>query len=586
MHRLHRHFAARGYIAPMRLLVLAAVTAACSSGPGGSAGGAVAGAIAGERALEAGTVLRLPPVEVVVGELPEGTGPWLNGLLREALRQSARLDFASGVEDTPIPQELRVQLDATATSLTSTLHWPGQAPLPLASASGPDLPSAIDALAIATRHALGDPCRLGVDGALPVALIYTGQARCAEHTEAALVESARGNSRSALSLLRSARIADPGCTLTLCLLAEAQLDLGEAEAAAKTAQEALRYDERLAPTTEHRLARALLLARGQRDLLELARVAAGERSHDPHVRYSQALAANLAGDFATAAPLLRDLQRRWPQSGPVGYHLTFAELGLGDARAGLAAIERSRQSLSRFSLVLPRSLALYHDGRHAELQRYLEETAADPAVQKSPLQHEILRMQAAQAVLAGREEAAVHFLLQDLEWIRQRQSRLSELALDLAEDCEVLLRLRRGAELRPRLRAIAVLGRPPQALQQVLTYVEGRLAIEEGGEAKAAAAMLDRESHPVFGSLLRAAVHHKRGELWEEGKELANASLATDDALVHASLAVALRRSGKEKEAVDVLAELKLQLLKIDLRDPRRHALLSPGRALALLACE
>jgi tetratricopeptide (TPR) repeat protein len=540
------------------------------------------------RALPAGTTVRVATVRAVG---PAALEPaFADGLLREALRQSAALDFAGGVEDAPFAgHTITVHFDAQAATLTTGLVSAADAQVPLAAAAGA-LPEAIDRLALATRQALGDP---SADTALGSAAIYSAVLECVVQTEAAAELASRGRLRAAEDLLREARPRDPGCTVTLAALAAVALDQGRADEAARIAYEGLLLEHRLAPTTRHRLARTLLMARAagsrpetaDRELLALAEATTAERPHDPHVRYSRALAHNMLSDFTASAPLLRALRARWPDNAAVGYHLCFAELALGRPQEARAAIDSARDRLPAFAVVLPRALALYHCGEHAELRAFLAGLANDPTVHKSALLHEVRRMQAAHALLTDDRKAAVGHLLADLEWIRQRPSKLEALALDVAEQGEVLVRIGHAEDLRVPLAAFNELPHSPLLFQEVLVFLGGLLQVASGAErATAAEASLQSNGHIAWSSTLRAAAHRQRGELQDELREWVLAYQTSESPLARAALARVLRAAGSEDRAREVIAELRASLSSFRLRPPYRHALVGPGAALAWLA--
>lgn len=547
-------------------------------------------------ALPAGTVVRVLPVATEpVGALRDLEPA--NQLWRTTLQQSAWFDFAGGIEDVASNAAVAVFYDAGARRWSTALLQPESAAIPLASVenAGADALSSLDALALQTRRALGDPVD---EPPLPATAILSADPRVLALLAEATSGQGEGDRRSQLALAQRARPLDPACTVTLMLLAESAFDLGDPEQAARTANEALGYDARLAPTTRHRLARTLILARTHdprlareqdAELTALAQAGMRERPFDPHVRYTAALAANLAGDYARSAPLWRELQQRWPRSGPVAYHLAFAELGTGNPKAALDAVQRARGRLPETRVLVPRILALHALGRDAELAAVLTDLAADPEIRHGSMLHGVLRMQAAHALLIGDRALATRHLLDDLEWLRQRPSQLDTFALDLVEAGEVLLRLGQDAELASRLTALQEAG-PPAAARQGIDYLLGRVAVARGEDPTPIAAGLTREGSSAFptatvwGTLLQAAWHGHRGELLDEATLLGRAALRTQDPLVHAALARAMRQAGKQPQADVVTTELQRRLDELDLRDLRDHPLLNPASALASLA--
>lgn len=515
--------------------------------------------------------------------------PALHGWLREALRQSSRLDFGDEA-----PAEggvvLETHVDLRARSVTTALRLPDRAPIALATVEGLG-PGDVDRLAAATRAALGDRPAGSV---LPVARIYSSSPVCVRHTEAARAALRRGDRRGALAALERARPADPGCTFALAALAATSLDLGDPARARRIAYEGLLLESRLSPTTRHRLARTLLLARAtepgraaeaDRELLRLAEATLRERPHDPHPLYSRALATNFLRRFDVALPLLRRLRARWPGRAAVAYHLCFAALATGEAALALRAIEAARARLPLVHVVVPRALALWANGRQAELRTWLAELARDRAVASTPLLHEVLRMRAAVALLTDREAEAARWLLEDVEWIRRRPSRLEERTMDLVEAGQVLVRIGRHLELRTALAAFEERRDLPPTLRQALVFLEGLIAVAVTGKApEVAEADLRHQGQRVWAAVLAAAAHRARGELMDEMRERVLAYQSTEEPLVRAELARTLRAAGDERDAGEVLERLRRRLLRVDLRDLRSHPLVSPGAALAYLA--
>jgi hypothetical protein len=551
------------------------------------------------RSLPAGTVLRLLPCREVVpvgrGRAGVDTG-FVDALLREALRLSARFDLAADQEDGPSRYALAPRIDAAAGQLSISLEEDGAPPTPLAAVPiGADaVPAAVDVAALTVRAGLGDTAAAPP----PIADLYSASAECVAATERALLLDG-GAAPATLELIQRARRADPGCALAWNALASWQLAHGEAEEAARTAQTALStLSRRLAPTTAQRLARVLLLARARaagpgaargidEQLLALGEAFVEDRPHDPHGRYTRALAQNFLGAFAAARADLEHLLPRWPKVPWIPYHLAFACLGTGDGEAALAAIELAARRLPFGTVFLPRALALHAAGELDELDEFLGR-AQGRETAEIDFGHQVLRMRAALALLRGRREAAIAVLLEDLEWLRQRPSLLEERSLDLAEAGEVLVRLGAGAELPHRLdplRAVPSLAAGPSL---ALAYVEGLWAAGSGEDAIAQIALqtLERAQRDAWATQVRAARARHAGDVATEARELATAVRLDDSPLCRAAFARALEGLGRRSEAQALLAETRGQLLRIDLRLPLEHPLLSPGRALAFLATE
>ena len=544
--------------------------------------------------LDAGTVVRLLPITTTDGEAESMV--FADALWREALRQSAALDVAAGAEDTRSSHELEVHHDSASSSWSSTLRIAGQPPIPLAHATG-DAPSAIDTLALSTRQALGDRPRRR-----PMRCVdaYSPDQDCVELTERALVDGSMGQWNAALARLRRARAHDAGSTVTLAALARTLLATGKSrndrssiEEAHRVAVEALSIDRRVAPTTRHRLLHVAVVANADglggpeidRELLVLGDVGQTERPHDPYPTLSRAVALNFMGRYQESAPLLRKLAGRWPQSAEVAYHLTYAELATGRAEAALAAIRGADGRLPKAHLVIPTTLALYHCERHDELRAYLAEQMQDPGFRKSSALHELRLMQAAHAVLTDQREDAVRLMLEDLEWVRQRPSRLERYVLDVADTGQVLVRMGHHRDLMIPLQAFEQLGDLPPMFAQAMVFLGGLVQVaQDSKRAEAAEAHLRTNGQTVWSSLVRAAAHRRRGELNDELRERIAEYKSTESPLVRASLARVLKAYGDEAHAAETLDELRDNLLAFRIRRIGDHPLMRPANALAYLA--
>ncbi|MEZ5965986.1 MAG: hypothetical protein R3F56_19275 [Planctomycetota bacterium] len=544
--------------------------------------------------LPPGSVLRLPPVEVV-GRTAEGEVAVLSGLWREAMRLSDRFDVAAGIEDAPAPHSVVVHLDAEAATLTSSLYEEGRAPVALAATALPPggEAEAIEALASQTRYALGDTTP---SPAARLRLLYSGEHACVAATEAALAAAVDGDLPDARSRLDDARRADAGCTITLLALAELSLRANDFVRARRVAQDALQLTNRGAPSTRHRLARVLLLARAahatgaetgelDRELLALGERAVESRPHDPHTRWTLAQALSLVGRFEEAAPMLSALRQRWPQVTQVPYHHALALLGCDRPGEALAALEAVHDRLAPTQTAIPHAIALWAAGRQQELSRLLDDLVASPDVRTSALLHHVRRMQAAQAILEERGDDAARLLLTDLEWMRQRTSRLGTYAEQLASTGQVLVLLGHAAEV---TRTVAAFERLPQldeGARRALMFAGGLAATSSApSTASTAEASLGKEGESAWSLQLRAAAHRARGELAEEARALLQAARLDRGPLLRASLARTLRTAGDAAQAKSILDALRADLLRLDLRRLAAHPLVDPANALALLA--
>lgn len=544
--------------------------------------------------LDAGSVLQLLPT---TSTQDSGRQATLAGALwREALRQSLRFDVAAGTEDTASSQQIALHHDPASSAWSSTLRQPDRPPLPLASETG-EFPDVIDALALATRQALGERVNRPP---MRCSSAYSGDVDCVALTERALVDISRGHWKAATARLRRARSHDPGSTLTLAALARTLLALGKSRGdramigeAHRVAVEALSVSKRLAPTTQHRLLHVAVVAgapgagspASDRELLVLGDIGLAERPYDPYPLLSRAVALNFLSRYDESAPLLRRLATRWPQSAEVAHHLTYAELASGRPEAALAAIRSAQSRLPRAHLVVPTSVALFHCDRHQELQSYLADLVADPTLRKSSGLHELRLMQAAHALLTDRRADAVQVMLEDLEWVRQRPSRLNSYALDVADTGQVLVRMGHHLDLLVPLQAFEQLSDLPPTFAQAMVFLGGLVQVAQDNErAEAAEAHLLTNGRTVWSSLVRAAAHRRRGELNDELRERIAEYKTTESPLVRASLARVLTAYGDTEHAAETLKELRERLLAFRMRRMGDHPLMRPATALAYLA--
>jgi len=578
-----------------RLLLLAAACTAPRA-PRPPAADADGGEQAVVVEVPAGTVLRLLPIELV-GAAGAGEAAYLDGLWREGMRVSPRFDVAAGLEDTAAAFEVAIHLDVAAATLTTTLHEPGRPPTALGAAAlvRGDEATCLQRLALGTRQALGER---EAAASPPLRLAYSAERACVVATEDGLAAAARGDLPAARGKLDDARRADAGCTVTLLALAELHLRGNDFVRAKRIAQDALQLGNRCAPTTQHRLARVLLLAQAamatggevtdlDRQLLALGEAAVRARPHDPHPRWTVAQAQSLLGRFTEAEALLAELGERWPNVTQVPYHHALALLGCDRPKEALAALEQVAGQLAPTQTAIPHAIALWAAGREDELTRLLRDLAGRSDVQSSALLHHVRRMQAAHAILAGRGDEAATLLLTDLEWLRQRTSRLGTYADHVAATGQVLVLLGHAGEL---ARAVTAFERLPQldeAARRALMFAGGLAAVGTDRQAvSTAAANLSKEGESAWSLQLQAAANRERGELGEEARALAQASRLDRSPLLRASLARTLKTAGEVAEADVLLRALRTELLRLDLRRLAAHPLVDPAGALALLATQ
>lgn len=573
-----------------QLLSLVLLGCAAPSDPVADPGAAGQPPHAVRHALAPGTVVRLLPVQVAIA--PDRTHKipldFVHAVLRESLRQTPHLDLAADIEDDPgARHSIRVTVNPTAGHVTASLTQEGAAPVALAAAtlregeSVPSLLAAIDELARATREALGERV-----GTAPVAagLAYSASVRCVALTEAGRSQLARGKLRAAAATLRQARSEDGGCAFTLMLLATTANALGESEQAVRIADEALRLDHRLTPTTSHRLLRVYRLAmQDDPRLLTVGRVFQRERPHDPHGVYTEALALNLLGESAAALPKLEALSKRWPENASVQFQLGYACLGVGRWEAAQAVFEAAGRRLPEPVTVRPLAMALFHANKNDQLAAMLRRLAASPQVQVGPALHEVLRMQAAHDILVHDLDAAARHLLADLAWVRANATDFDRYALEVAEAGEILARLGKHKELLVAIQGFQELRLPP-TFRAALTYLGGLVTVAQNQKPDAAQAVLTKGGRETWSQQLAAANHRRRGELREEALALERAMGGTSDPLVLASYARVLLAAGEREKSERIAKELHRRLVSFDQRQPRQHPLMSPTRAMAYVA--
>jgi len=417
------------------------------------------------------------------------------------------------------------------------------------------------------------------------ALAYSASVQCVSLTEHASARLAKGKLRAALAALRQARSEDGGCAFTLMLLATVQNALGDRKDALRIADEALRLNHRLTPTTSHRLVRSYRWAiADDRKLLEAGQVFQRERPFDPHGIYTEALALNLLNQSAAALPKLRALSKRWPENASVQFQLGYACLGTNQPEAALMAFEVARQRLPEPLTVPPLAMALFHAGKHHRLAGMLRRLAESPRVKGGPALHEILRMQAAQAILVHDRDAAAGYLLADLLWVRANATDFDRHALEVAEAGEILARLGKSKELLLAIQGFQQLPRLPPTFRSALTYLGGLVTVAQNRSPKAAQAVLTKGGREIWSQQLAAANHRRRGELREEARALQRAMGGTSDPLVLASYARVLLAAGEREKSERIASDLHRGLVSFDQRQPRDHPLMSPARAMAYVA--
>ena len=529
---------------------------------------------------------------VAPGQPDDATARALPGWWRAALGQTVRFSLAEPPGQAHLPR-LRLQVARPAQALTASLQE-GERVTVLAAQSyapdseTPDLLAALDRLAWATRLALGEDAL----PPMPVAAITSRDPRVvATVLDAEQLLRTGGINLAADALFRS-RPRDGAAPFLLAPLAELMLLRGDADDAERICREALGYAQRSSPTVQHRLARTLLLARAARspqqaarydaDLRTLSLVAQRERPHDDEVLWTGAIADLFRAEFAAARPVLERLHERMPERALVAYHLGWACLGTGDYLAACDAFRHAALRLPKPNVLLPYGVALLEAGRHDDLARVLRATRAeyDPDG-ATALTHQLLRMQAAHAILQNQAERARRYLLDDLRWLLEHPLELDSRVGEFADEGAVLVRLGSAPEL-PALLASVQRLHPGTAVADACSFVGGLHEVETTGRRlPSVERRLSHDGDSAFAYLLRAYAHERRGEIGDMQNALARAARLSDSPLTKALLAKSLRAVGKLEPAERLHATLRRELRSVHLRQRCRHPLFGPELAYA-----
>ncbi len=547
---------------------------------------------------------RPAPVVPLVAQWPQGTRfctalaagvpdevPWRAAAVwwREALRQTVA--FAPEDGATAGIAVLELAIDPASHALAALWREPGGATRPLAGGSfaGGDLPAAIDTLAWSARLALGEACEPPVPAAAGTSALAT--VVLAVDDAGSLARD--GGFQAANRILRDARARDGASPFVLDGIAALAVLRGEPTLAERTAREALGYEQRLLPATRHRLARTLLLARASidtasaadrdRELLALGEAGHRERPHDVEPLLSQALALNFLGEFERARALLLALAERLPDHPIVTYHAGWACLGSGDAADAARWFAHAAARLPVGFVLLPRAIALFDSGQHDELRELLQQRRDDAEADGSPLVHDLLRMQAAHAWLAGDTARALDRTFATLTWLLRQPQQLRQRAGEFAEQGALLVRAGRGEQLLPLLAAVQAQHQGAE-VADVCGYLAGMVEVHRRRErARDVEVRLAHGGESAWSSLLAAYAHELRGEVADMQTELARAARLADTAMTKTLLARGLRAVGRGAEAERLLVALRAELRTIHLRARCRHPLLGPELAVAFV---
>ena len=214
----------------------------------------------------------------------------------------------------------------------------------------------------------------------------------------------------------------------------------------------------------------------------------------------------------------------------------------------------------------------------------LRRLAESPRVKGGPALHEILRMQAAHAILVHDLDAAAGYLLADLSWVRANATDFDRYALEVAEAGEILARLGKHKELLLAIQGFQQLPRLPPTFRAALTYLGGLVTVAQNHTPEAAQAVLTKGGRETWSQKLAAASHRQRGELRQEALALERAMGGTSDPLVLASYARVLLDAGEQEQSERIASALHRRLVSFNQRRTRDHPLMSPARAMAYVA--
>lgn len=511
---------------------------------------------------------------------------------REALGQTERYAPAHRrLLDSQALPCLELTVQPQLSKLTATLRQDKEGRV-LGSASfapdspTPDLLLAIDYLAWCTRLALGEAAK----EPKPVAAITSHDPKIVTAVDDAQKLMMTGGFASSHRVLRSARQRDGGSPFVLDRLAYLELLRGDADSAERISREALIYANRCSPTVQHRLARTLLMSRSartpsdaegyDRQLATLATVARRERPHDEEPVWSAALAHNFLGEFEAARPLLEKLRLRQPENPFIPYHLGWACLGMDDAKAAAGHLEEAAIRLPAPWVLLPRAIALYESDRHADLESLLDSVREEHGRSGSDsLNHQVLRMQAAHAILQNQPQRARQLLLEDLHWLQENPVALARRVGEFAETGVLLVRMGTSNEL-PMLLGTVQKQHAGTAVADACAFIGGMHQVQTTGvRAEKIETALRRDGDSPWSSLLAAFAHERRGEVGDMQTQLARAARLSDSPMTKALLAKSLRAVGKMREAERLHETMRRELVQLHLRKTCQHPLFGPELA-------
>jgi hypothetical protein len=504
---------------------------------------------------------------------------------REALRQTVAHELRDDPNDRTLPV-LELTIDGAAGGLAACLVHGGREQLLTGERFEPGgLAAAIDRLAWATRLAVGE----AVEAPIAIAAGTSADWRVLNAVDDAAVLLRDGGFRVANRILVEARSRDGASPFVLDGLATLALLRGEPIAAERLAREALGYQARLLPTTQHRLARTLLLARASlpgadapsfdRDLLRLAELTCRERPHDPQPMLSAAIAHDFLGDFEKGRALLTDLRTRMPEQPIVAYHLGWACLGGGDAAAALGPFDDAAARLPVSWVLLPRAIALFEAGEHDRLRELLQALRDDP--ENDGLALQLLRMQAAHALLRGDVATTRQRLIETLTWLGKHPHVTGQRAGEVAEQGALLVRLGGANEL-PSLLAAIQQQHEGSGFADVCSFLSALATVHRTHERQPVVEQrLGQGGDNPWSTLLAAYAHELRGEMADMQVALERSARMASSPMTKTLLARGLTATGKTAEAERLMTTLRAEMRTLRLREACRHPLLGPELAFA-----
>ena len=513
---------------------------------------------------------------------------------REALGQTER--YASADElllDSHSLPCVELEVNIEQSRLTATLRQDSeQVVLCIASfgpdSATPDLLLAVDHLAWCSRLALGEEAT----EPKPVAAITSRHPNVVTAVDDATKLLMSGGFASSHRVLRAARQRDGGSPYVLDRLSSLELLRGDAAAAERISREALLYENRMSPTVQHRLARTLLMSRSAGSptqaanndvqLATLAKVARRERPYDEEPIWSAALAHNFLGEFGLARPLLEKLRVRQPENPFIPYHLGWACLGMGDAEEAAGHLADAAVRLPVPWVLLPRAIALFESDRHEDLDELLGSVAQDHGrAGGDELVHQVLRMQAAHAILQNQPGNARQLLLDDIRWLQQHPMALAQRVGELAESGALLARLGSSKEL-PVLLGTIQKQHAGTVVADACAFIGGMHQVQTTGvRAEKVERALSRDGDSPWSALLAAFAHERSGEVGDMQTTLARAARLSDSPMTKALLAKSLRAVGKMRDAERLHETMRRELLQLRLRQTCQHPVFGPELAYA-----